>query len=112
MSYADQFDKALVDAAYDAIRARIPAAAAKSRSATPKGQSGVLAQSTRWFLADRSTAAAAVLVFLSDPPQTAPYNTQKKSFGGIDYANFTNARGTTKGWFAKAFAAGAAEFRQ
>lgn len=101
MGLVEDFDELLVDHLYeqvvkpcvgDAIRAKDASTAIPERS-------GNLKRSTRVYLAARSDADTAIVVIESDPDQTAPYNTFRKNFGTVDYANFTNARGSSEGWF-------------
>ena len=98
MGLVDDFAKVFDNHMYDVvIKPRVTLA--NSKPGAPIGQSGTLDDNTYVFLSDESTPDEAVVVVVSDPPQTAPYNKYEKDFGSVDYANFTNARGSTKGWF-------------
>lgn len=100
MGLVDDFAKVFDDHIYDqVIKPRVTQANAKAKSGAPVGRSGTLRDNTYVFLSNESTTDEAVIVIVSDPPQTAPYNDFKKDFGSVDYANFTNARGSTRGWF-------------
>lgn len=88
----------MVTAAFDEVRSELPACTAIAQRFAPV-RSGLLQASTRTYLGRRSNSDVIVVVVEADPPrQTGPYNSFKKSFGQVDYGNFTNARGSSAGW--------------
>lgn len=108
MTITAELEKLALDYMYnEMIKPRIPAAAAALKSGAPRGRSGTLAESCAVFLSNSSDDKTAIVVMRCDPPQTAPYNTSKKTYAGADYANFTNARGATAGWWDRAVNAAA-----
>lgn len=91
------------------IKPRITECEKALRDAAPV-RGGTLRDSVAVYLGRGSNDDTAVVVFQADPPQTAPYNTFKKNFGRNDYANFTNARGSSAGWWDNAVRQAARKF--
>lgn len=98
MGFLQELDDAFVDHVYET---KIKPATARADAAMKRNapfRQGGLRDATGAGLAGRSNADLAVTILYSDPPQTAVYNSAKKNFGQVDYANFTNARGSSAGW--------------
>jgi len=98
MNLADQLEESIVDQIYENIIKPRVTACNDDKRGIPRRR-GQLADSTVVYVGRQSDADTVVVIIQSDPPQTARYNTYKKDFGAVDYANFTNARGRTAGWF-------------
>jgi hypothetical protein len=103
--------KATVDELYREVKVQVTAANGIMKANAPRGRSGNLAAATGCAIASDSDATTIKVNFYSNPAQTAPYNSLKKDFGQVDYANFTNKRGATVGWFDRAVAAAKGAFR-
>ena len=111
MAFAQEVDAAFVNYMYEQrFKPATTRAAAAMKSEAPFRQGG-LRDATGAIILKESNANRAIFLLFSNPPQTASYNRAVKDFGSVDYANFTNARGSSKGWRERAYAKALQEFR-
>lgn len=100
MSLAEQLEAMVVDHLYqDVIKPRVTKMNTELDGLVPYRE-GYLRAATWCFLTMDSDDDKAIVMLRSNPPQTAPYNTWKIEFGNnADLANFSNHRGSSKGWW-------------
>lgn len=126
MSFTTDLQKSYADHVYKGLKAKIPVATAAMAAEAPV-RSGLLRDNTYCFLKPESNDEVAVLKFVASPPRSPRYkghsrkrrkgnSTKGKTTGenedrGSAHAQFSNARGSSKGWWDdRALPAGLAVF--